>query len=79
MDHELSREGIGHGMVITPNDERYDPQSDVSWNPLEASLYILKKSPYLSYGVAKNLVGDDYESCLYDTKIFGKYINKYNN
>jgi len=49
MDNKLSWAGIGDGMVITPNGEWYDPQSDIMWKPLEASLYILQKSPYLSY------------------------------
>lgn len=79
VDNKFSSDWIGKEMVIAPNGERYDRQSDTSWSPLEASLYILKKSPYLSYGVAKNLVSDNYESCLYNTKIFDEYINKYNN
>lgn len=78
VDNKFSRDWIGKEMVIAPNGERYDRQSDTSWSPLEASLYILKKSPYLSYWVAKNLVGSNYESYLNNTKIFGEYVNKYN-
>ncbi|MEI6773757.1 MAG: hypothetical protein WCL18_02835 [bacterium] len=49
MDNKLSWNGIGNRMVITPNGEWYDPKSDIMWQPLEASLYILKNAPYLSY------------------------------
>lgn len=78
MDHKLSWNGIGDWMIITPNGEWHDPKSDTMWKPLEASLYILKKTPYLSYWIAKNLVGNHYESYLQDIDVFDEYVNKYN-
>jgi len=78
MDSKLTRNGIGDGMVITPNNEWYNSDLDVTRNALEASLYILRQSPYLSFWLAKNLVGPVFDMYSYELDMFDKYINKYN-